>query len=107
MSDVEKKEVKEHKETEKPYTWKRRFLDISEVIDSYRLFPRGILLGYAILGWEIVHWGMDQGPGITTQQMGLVSAVTALFIPITMFYMQSGKNYTHKEPKEKHQKTSS
>jgi hypothetical protein len=71
---------------------KSRVLDIAETVDALRVFPRIFLIGYGLLAFEMCRWAMAQ-PALSLEQMGLVTAVAGLFVPLTGWYMQTGRKW--------------
>lgn len=71
---------------------KARLLDVAELADALRIFPRIFLIGYGWLALEMCRWAMAR-PTLSLEQMGLVTAVTGLFVPLTGWYMQTGRKW--------------
>lgn len=71
---------------------KQFMLDVAEIIDAWRLFPRLFLLSYGALIIELTLWAMSLTV-ISVEQAALVSIVTGLFVPMTNFYMQTGRDW--------------
>lgn len=75
---------------------KQKLLVLAEVIDAFRAVPRAILIGYALLVWNVVSWYMQiEVP--TTQQAALVTAVVGVIAPVAGFYQSTGRNWGGKE----------
>ena len=75
---------------------KTNFLTVAEVIDAFRAVPRAILVGYALLVWEVVDWYMLlEAP--TTQQAALVTAVVGIIAPVAGFYQSSGRSWKNND----------
>ena len=68
------------------------WLDVAEVLDAYRIFPRLFCLGYGAMVWKIVVWfiGLDAP---TTEQTTFVTAITIMSGPILNWYMQTGRKW--------------
>ncbi len=64
----------------------------AELVDAYRVFPRVFLIGYGWLALRMCEWAMAL-PAISIEQMGLVTAVAGLFVPLTGWYMQTGRKW--------------
>jgi len=71
---------------------KQSLLTVAELADAFRVLPRIILVGYGLVVIELVHWAMNL-PSITVEQAGLVSIVTAMFAPLSNWYMQTGRKW--------------
>lgn len=71
---------------------KRALLDAAEVVDAWRLFPRLFLLGYGLMCWHVVAWAMAL-PVLSVEQAGLAGGVTAMFAPLSNWYMQTGRRW--------------
>jgi len=67
-----------------------RFMEMSEVLDSYRLVPRALLLATGYLVWEVTQWFMFlEAP--TVEQSALVVTITAIIPAVIGLYQNSGK----------------
>lgn len=77
-------------EEKQEISWKRKWMDVSEVIDSYRPIPRLLLVANGYLVWHVVNWYMML-PEPTTQQAALVTTVTAIIPAIIGMYQNAGK----------------
>ena len=71
---------------------KQHLLDVAELVDAWRVFPRIFLIGYGVLGIKMAVWAMSL-PTISTEQAGLVAVIAGLFVPMTNFYMNTGKRW--------------
>lgn len=71
---------------------KRALLDAAEVVDAWRLFPRLFMLGYGLMCWHIVAWAMSL-PTLSAEQAGLAGGITAMFVPLSNWYMQTGRRW--------------
>lgn len=71
---------------------KATWLDTAELIDAFRIFPRVILCGYAYLVWDMWTWVRGMAD-ITVQQGALLAAVIGLAVPLTGWYMQTGRKW--------------
>lgn len=58
---------------------------ISDIIHEYRIFPRGFLVFYSGVLWEITKW-FEGIPDPTTQQVAFVSAFIGLGGAVFGFY---------------------
>ena len=72
--------------------WKIRLLDLAEVADAWRLFPRFLLLGYAWLCYDLSRWFMSLKTP-QSEQMAFVTAIVGLAVPLTGWYMQTGRKW--------------
>jgi hypothetical protein len=69
----------------------------AEIVDAWRLWPRLFLAGYFYHLHHLVFWYMALA-NPTTEQTAMVGAVTALFVPLTKWYMENGIDWeTRKE----------
>ena len=71
---------------------KRWFLDAAEITDAWRIFPRLFLTGYGLLCWELAKWVMAKAD-ISASQSAFATAIIGLAVPLTAFYMQSGRRW--------------
>jgi len=77
----------------------KKFIYISEVIDSYRIFPRIFLTLYMYLSWWVVDWFTAlENP--TMEQSGLVSILIGSAAAWFGLYVNKGVRSKEKE-KEK------
>jgi hypothetical protein len=68
------------------------FMDVAEVIDAWRIFPRIFLIGYGVLCYQLVAWAMSLST-LSFEQAGLVGTITAVFAPLSNWYMQTGRSW--------------
>jgi len=86
----------------------------AELFDSWRIAPRILVIGYALLTWEVVNWYMNIPPtletcqligtekvcgiieiaGPTTQHAALVTAVIGAAAVVFGFYTNSGRDWS-------------
>ena len=66
-------------------------LPIYERINRWRLVPRLLVLGYAVLFWYIANWFMDLTDPTATQA-AFVSTVSGIAGAIFGLYVNSGSN---------------
>ncbi len=71
---------------------KQQMLDAAEILDAYRVFPRVFLFAYGALCWHMVEWAMTL-KDLSTQQAGFVSAIVGLAVPLTGWYMSTGRKW--------------
>lgn len=72
--------------------WKIRLLDLAEVGDAWRLVPRTVLACYGTLCWFVFDWySALKVP--TTEQTAFATSVIGLAVPLTAFYMQTGRKW--------------
>lgn len=72
--------------------WKIRLLDLAEVTDAWRVFPRLVLFGYGVLCWHLASWVMGK-PDISASQAAFAGGIVGLAVPMTAFYMQTGRRW--------------
>lgn len=68
---------------------KTKLLEWAEIIDAWRLWPRLFLVAYFYHLHTLVFWYITL-PNPTTEQTAMVGAITALFVPLTKWYMENG-----------------
>lgn len=68
------------------------FLDIAEIVDAWRIFPRLYLFGYGALCWHLADWVMKK-PDISATQATFATAIIGLAVPLTGWYMQTGRRW--------------
>ena len=72
--------------------WKIRLLDLAEIADAWRVVPRAVLTFYGGLCWHLSTWYMAlKDP--SAQQMAFVTVIVGLAVPLTNFYMQTGRRW--------------
>lgn len=77
---------------------KQTFLDIAEIVDAWRVVPRGLLLCVGYFVWVVSGWYMGL-PTPTTQHTAFVSVVTAIIPAVIGLYQSSGRRWKDsKEP---------
>ena len=71
----------------------QKSLELAEVIDAFRIFPRLILFGFSVLVGYVVFWftGLEAP---NTQQAAFVSTVVGIIAPVTAFYLQTGRKWS-------------
>lgn len=75
---------------------KNKILLYAELFDAFRVVPRLILVGYAVLVWIVVGWYMDL-PEPTSQHASLVVSVVGIIAPVAAVYQKSGRKWGDKE----------
>ena len=70
---------------------KLALLDIADLVDEWRLFPRIFLIGYGSLSIQACHWYMSLDDP-TAQQTAFVTLLSTVFAPLCSWYMTSGKS---------------
>jgi hypothetical protein len=73
----------------------RKWLAVAELIDAYRVVPRLILCGYGYMVWDMWRW-VQSLSDLTTQQAAYVTSITGLAVPLTGWYMGSGRKWSTK-----------
>jgi hypothetical protein len=68
-------------------------LKIAKVIDVIRLIPRVCLIGYGVLVYHVVNWGMGL-PDLSVGQAGFVSTVIGVIPFLLNFYMQNKRDWS-------------
>lgn len=72
--------------------WKKKAIDIADVIDAYRIVPRLILIGYGFLIYEMYTWFTAlEDPN--TQQAAFVSTIVGVSSAVSGLYFKSGRNH--------------
>lgn len=71
---------------------KQNLIDLSEIIDSFRVVPRIILIAYGWLVYHVVEWFMVLKVA-STQQATLVSTVVGMAAVVIGLYNNSGRKY--------------
>lgn len=71
---------------------KQILLDTAEIIDAFRVVPRGLLVAYGFLVWYVVSWFMGL-PAPNTQQAALVTTVTGIIAAVIGLYQNSGRKW--------------
>ena len=71
---------------------KRTWLDAAELFDAWRVVPRLVLLSYGHMVWDMWQW-VKSIPDLTTQQTVFVTAITGLAVPLTGWYMNTGRKW--------------
>jgi len=64
-------------------------LDLAEVIDAYRIFPRAFITVYIYMFYKTIDWFMAL-PEPNTQQAGLISVITGIGAAWFGLYVNSG-----------------
>lgn len=75
---------------------KSRALDLAEVIDAHRIFPKSFVYGYGVLCWHVATWyeGLKDP---STQQATFVTIVVSVFAPLFNWYAQGGRRWGRNE----------
>jgi len=78
---------------------KQIWLDIAEIVDALRVFPRFMVISY----WTTVLWMLAQATKLawagqlTMEYSGVVAVATGLATMVTNFYMKTGRKWTGQE----------
>ena len=72
--------------------WKCRTMDMAEVIDAHRVFPKIFVIGYGLLCWKVALWFMGL-PHPTGEQSAFVTIVVSVFAPLFNWYSQGGRKW--------------
>lgn len=70
--------------------WKAPALDLAEIADAWRIFPRAVLFAYGYLCWDLNQW-FQALKTPSTEQMAYVTAIVGLAVPLTGWYMSTGR----------------
>ena len=68
-------------------------LALPELIDAYRVVPRLLVAGYAVLVWKVTEWVMAL-PDVSSQQAAIVSVVYGAAAGVFGLYVNSGRRWT-------------
>lgn len=71
---------------------KDRLLAVAEVMDAWRIYPRLLLSGYGYMCWHLTMW-YEALPVPTTEQSGFAGAIIGLAVPLTGWYMSTGRRW--------------
>lgn len=78
-----------------PNQWtalKIRSLDLAEIIDAHRVFPKIFVFGYGVLCIHVTNWFM-QLPIRDTTETTFVTIVVSVFAPLVNWYSQGGRKW--------------
>ena len=67
-------------------------LHIAELIDAYRIVPRALTVGYALMAWQVTSWFMGL-PDPTGPQGALVSTVWGAAAAWFGLYTNTGRRW--------------
>ena len=74
---------------------KQRFLDVAEVIDAFRFFPRNILAAYGWFIYTTSNWYMHLPIAErTTDTTAFITAIFGMATYLCDVYIKSGRNWT-------------
>lgn len=48
---------------------------MSKTLLEYKIIPRGMMLAFTLMSWNVCNWFMDLGAAATTQQTAFVSTI--------------------------------
>jgi drug/metabolite transporter (DMT)-like permease len=71
---------------------KCRALDMAEIIDAHRIFPKFFVAGYGALCWHMALW-FEALPNPTSAQAAFVTIVVSVFAPLFNWYASSGRRW--------------
>ncbi len=72
--------------------WRKTHLAFAEATDAWRVVPRLMVFGYAVLLYEVVHWFMKlEVP--TNAQAAFVSTVVGIAAAVFGLYSSSGRKW--------------
>lgn len=70
----------------------KKLINYAEILDSFRIIPRVLLIAYGYFCWEIFLWfKMLEDPN--SQQAAFVSAVVGISGYVVKIYCQSGNDW--------------
>lgn len=72
---------------------KQQLLDVAEVIDAYRSFPRAFLLLYYLILWDAHRWYVAL-PNPTEQQQLYMNVLWVSVAAATGFYVATGRKWS-------------
>ena len=73
--------------------WKRFSIDIAEVLDALRVFPRLFVVLYIYGLAHVLYWATSLAD-ISVQQAAFISVVSGTFPFVLNFYMQTGRDWS-------------
>lgn len=76
------------------YLKKKTFLNLAEILDAYRVVPRGIVIAYSYMLWNITSWFMALEDPTNPQSM-FVSVVYGASAGMFAFYANSGRKWNN------------
>lgn len=71
---------------------KQKWLDIAEVLDAYRVFPRLFLFGYSWVIYDSYRWFKGL-PEPSTGHTFMISTVWGMAAVITAWYLNTGRKW--------------
>ena len=71
---------------------KQFWLDVAEVLDAYRIFPRTFVMAYGGLAFVMHQWytAIDYP---TTEQTAYATSIIGLCVPLVGWYMGTGRKW--------------
>lgn len=78
-----------------PQEWtalKIRALDLAEVIDAHRIFPKFFVFGYGVFCLHIGNWFMGL-PVRDVTETTFVTIIVSVFAPLVSWYTQGGRKW--------------
>lgn len=71
---------------------KEKWLTAAEIVDAFRLVPRLLLLGFAVVSFKAFIWatGLEE---LSATQLGLVTAIWGAATVWLTFYLNSGRKW--------------
>lgn len=75
--------------------WKIRSLDLAEVIDAHRVWPKAFIVCLLILTWKVACWFMTL-PARGTEDTAFASIVFAAMAKAFDWYCQGGRTWISK-----------
>lgn len=72
--------------------WLSRWERPAYLVDLYRVFPRGILLGYSFMVVEVARWFMALDKP-SPEQSAFATLIGGFLVPLTNWYMQNGVDW--------------
>jgi len=74
---------------------KQWLLDMAEVMDAWRIFPRLILIAYGFMCGHLAVW-YEALKVPTSEQSAFAGAIIAMATPLAGLYFNSGRDWTKK-----------
>ena len=79
------------------YKRKQFWMDLAELVDAFRMWPRMFMVTYLAGIGHIVIWATKL-PDISSQQAAFISVVAGTFPLVLNFYMNTGRKWQKETP---------
>lgn len=74
-------------------TFKSRFLDVMELADAARVFPRLFMVAYGVMIGQTIMWYRTlEVP--SSEQTAFISILAGVFAPMLKWYMETGRDWS-------------